>query len=248
MLENRAEVWFSRPEEINDKSLLEKYKSFLSPEELEKYKRFRFDKDRHTYLIAHALLRVMLSKYINCTPCKISFMENEYGKPEILHENSGGFGSIAGSPIKFNLSHTSNLVACVVTSAQSCGIDVEAIKNMGNTLELAENFFSSKEIMDLELIKDAKNADEYFFKLWTLKESYIKAKGIGLSLPLDLFAFRVGNGGNISIEFSDSLDDFASLWQFDLKHLGENHYIAVSIEKGKFNEYEIEYNQVIPLE
>ncbi|MCK5664900.1 MAG: hypothetical protein KAI17_15520, partial [Thiotrichaceae bacterium] len=98
-LENELHVWFCCPDKITDKSVLDEYRSILSIEEIAKYKRFHFEKDRHSYLISHALVRKVLSSYCDVKPDEWGFTNNQHGKPDISPE-------IKCPALKFNLSHT----------------------------------------------------------------------------------------------------------------------------------------------
>ena len=117
-LKNAVHVWYCFPDEISDSARLDSYRAILSAAEHDKYQRFHYEKDRHSYLVSHALVRKALSKYAEVLPEQWSFIVNQHGRPAIDPE-------IVCPPLKFNLSHTDGLSACVITLDAECGVDVE---------------------------------------------------------------------------------------------------------------------------
>ncbi|HYP40294.1 MAG TPA: 4'-phosphopantetheinyl transferase superfamily protein [Chloroflexia bacterium] len=154
---------------------LESLQHYLSNDELEKAGRFYFEKDRARYIVAHGLLRLILSRYAHAEPGELRFCLTPYGKP-----------TLAGEAIRFNLSHSHGLALIAVTMHQEIGVDLEWVRDDLEVEQIACRFFSPREVATLrELPAPVRN--EAFFRCWTLKEAYIKALGKGLSLPLDRF-------------------------------------------------------------
>jgi 4'-phosphopantetheinyl transferase len=196
---NEAHIWWATTDSIKYTALL----GLLSTTEQKKTKTFHFTKDRCIYALAHALLRQILSEYLDKSPHYWNFTYNQYGRPEIAY---------GGENIRFNISHTQGLVACIITNNHDCGVDVEALKRVEEPLKLAQRFFSQIESEALAL--GSKNTlQQRFIRYWTLKEAYIKAKGMGLSLSLQQFSF-IFQGKNISINFTAELKDNPLHWQF----------------------------------
>lgn len=148
----------------------------LSPDELSRANRFKFPEHRTRYIIAHAALREILARYANELPEKLVFAEHEYGKPYLVHHPE----------IQFNLSHAENMAVCAVTLKQPIGVDVEYIKKEIDVLPLAKRFFLPEEYAYLAQFSGAK-LQAAFFKLWTRKEAWIKARGLGLHEELIKF-------------------------------------------------------------
>ena len=141
-LKQEVHVWMTRPEDVTDPDQLQEYQSLLSSDEKERYRRFHFDRDRHHYLVAHVLLRKALSAYVDVDPSAWQFSQNQHGRPEIS-------GPDIMPLLRFNLTHTNGLVACVVTLELDCGIDVEQSSARGNLLGIADKMFAVSEQQDL---------------------------------------------------------------------------------------------------
>lgn len=153
----------------------------LSPGERERAARFRFERDRTSYIVAHVALRRVLARRIGCAPAEVAFRESEFGKPSLAVAGLDGL-------LDFNLSHSGDRVAIAVTDGLPVGIDVEAAKEMADPLELAERFFSAPEAI---YVKDGARPGgmlERFLRVWTAKEAFIKQRGMGLSMRLDSFS------------------------------------------------------------
>ncbi|KAI5560839.1 hypothetical protein BDE02_16G074000 [Populus trichocarpa] len=145
------------------------------------------------------------------------------------------------SPLHFNISHTSSLIACGVTVNSPIGIDVEEkqrkIKN--NILAFARRYFSLYEVEHLSAISDSEVQRQEFVKLWILKEAYVKALGRGFSAaPFKTFTIREKDATNsgaseVVVESSDHPVSLTNNWQFGLFELASSHYAAVCMEKDK---------------
>jgi uncharacterized protein len=145
----------------------------LSAEEKEQVQRYYFHKDRIRYAYTHTALRAILGSIIRVHPAEIVYQHNEYGKPS-LHGHAG---------LHFNLSHTDEAGLIAVTQAGEVGVDMERINSETATLDIARRFFSDREYQQLFSCPPA-DQSRAFFRCWTRKEAYIKARGRGLSLPL----------------------------------------------------------------
>lgn len=110
-------LWYVCPNEIVDKKVLWEYEQLLNTVEKNQWQRFHFAKDRHTYLVTRALLRSVLSYYVNLNPKDWRFTFNAYGKPEIAED-------LINMPLRFNLSHTDGIVICAIVLNHDIGVDV----------------------------------------------------------------------------------------------------------------------------
>jgi len=225
-LEDECHVWFCRPDEITEKFVLDEYHLMLSVEESAKYKRFHFEKDRHSYLISHALVRKVLSSYCNVKPDEWAFTNNQHGKPDISPE-------IKCPALKFNLSHTDGMSVCVVSLESDCGIDVENIQRKSRTFAVADRMFSPAEVATMRSGNDSE-VQRKFFEFWTLREAYVKAIGTGLGGSSKEFYFSVAEQDDSRreayIHFSPSNKDKSSAWQFLLLKLSDQHVAAISVK------------------
>lgn len=160
-------------------SRIERFVAVLSPDERERAERFRFDRDRARFIVARGVLRSVLGRYLSREPHTLRFAYNRYGKPELVQET--------GTPeLHFNLAHSHTMALCAVALDYSVGIDVEHIRADFAGEDIAERFFSPREVQMLRAVPDAMRT-RAFFLCWTRKEAYIKARGMGLSLALDCF-------------------------------------------------------------
>jgi len=223
--ENEYHLWYAKPHECLEEHLLAHYKQLLTDKELKKQQRYIFEKDRHDALVTRAFIRDLLSHYMFRSAESWRFSEGEKGKPEIIEPCI---------PLRFNISHTKKLIICAVTLNHDIGCDVEQTERKSDVLAIADRFFSKKEVKELFSLHVDKQRDR-FFDYWTLKESYIKAIGQGLAIPLSEFSYHIGNNesalqnNNIHLSFLPCREDNPQLWQSWLFYPGDEHRIAVSI-------------------
>ncbi len=223
-------LWLSFPDEIREPELLDRYRMLMDPSETRKHDRYRFEKDRHTCLITRALARTVLSRYTGRPAESLGFTRNSYGRPELVQDDFG-YGAGEASGLRFNLSHTHGLVACAVARGADVGVDVERIDRKTLNLDIADRFFSGKEAAELRS-RPLETRARRFMEYWTLKESYIKARGMGLSIPLDSFSFNLMEKGRVSVSFEDAGLDSPEHWKFFLLDPGKGFRVAVSV-RGK---------------
>lgn len=237
-LDSQAHVWLARPEVAHCPKRRQHYEDVLSASERERYSLFHFEHNRLEYLVAHALVRITLSRYAPIEPRDWSFKYNHYGRPEI----AGGDGTLG---LRFNLSHTKGLVACIVTNALDCGIDVEYERPLDDLTELASTVFSTNEQASLNLLPIELQLGR-FYTLWTLKEAYIKARGLGLSLPLQEFSFELEEAASPSLEIADSLEDDPDMWQILTCQATQMHKLAVALRRGRTSNLRVVCRFVVP--
>ncbi|HLG55480.1 MAG TPA: 4'-phosphopantetheinyl transferase superfamily protein [Vicinamibacterales bacterium] len=163
------------------------YRVTLSHDELARCDRFHFPRDRYDFANAHDLLRRTLSRYHITPPHAWRFEVGPYGKPFL---SPTLLGEDSDAPLMFNLSHTLGLAACVVTRGAMVGVDLERGEHLWDALALASRFFSPLEVAGLHACGEDDRTHR-FLQLWTLKESFIKAIGTGLSQPLESFSFEL---------------------------------------------------------
>lgn len=232
-----ARVWLASPDEITSPDLLARYERLLDADERERYLRFKFERDRKEYLVAHALLRHSLSRCAPVAPEDWRFRRNAYGRPEISPE--------IGAQLRFNLSHTRGLSACAVTPDFEIGVDVEWMNRRLNPEELVDVVFSREEARVLRALP-LEDQSQRFFVLWTLKEAYIKARGMGLALPLDQFTFSVRGETEVQVGFEPSLADDPSVWQFRLHAPTADHRLALAVRCGVIADFRVHIERIVP--
>jgi 4'-phosphopantetheinyl transferase len=150
----------------------------LAPEELQRANRFHFEKDRRHYVAGRGILRALLGRYLRREPAGLTFAYNPQGKPSLAGD--------AARTLSFNVSHSHGLALIAVTRGREVGVDLERIRPEFAGERVAERFFSPSEVAALRALAAAERL-EAFFACWTRKEAYLKATGMGLSLPLDCF-------------------------------------------------------------
>jgi len=169
------------------------------------------------------MARSILSRYASVHPSKWRFASNPFGRPEITEPAHAAH-------LRFNLSHADGLVALVVSAHYEVGVDVERIGRQP-AMEVAESRFAPSEVAALRALPDAEQARR-FLEYWTLKEAYLKARGSGLSVPLDQFSFDLSRPGRPRIRFQPGFDDDHRAWQFDRLFVGAEHLVAVATRHG----------------
>lgn len=217
---DEVHLWYASPDELDERALASSY-DLLSADERARHGRYRFEEDRHEFLVAHALVRTVLSRYAEPEPRAWVFETGPHGRPELV-------GPSGAPPLRFNLSHTRGLVACVVALDQDVGVDVEDTRRPGETVEIAHRFFAEEEVARLRALPP-EGQRARFFDYWTLKEAYIKARGLGLAIPLDRFAFLLEPDQAVRIAFDPRLDDDPASWHFTRLRPTERHVAAIAV-------------------
>ncbi|HJU40154.1 MAG TPA: 4'-phosphopantetheinyl transferase superfamily protein [Tahibacter sp.] len=198
-------LWLADVDDVRDEALVARYHALMNDAERERQRRFVFERDRHRYLVTRALVRSVLARCVDRAPADLAFVVNDYGKPALAGASRGD--------LAFNVSHAGSLVALAVSRGGALGVDVEHAAQPLSYDELADHHFAREEADALRALP-AERRRQRFFEHWTLKESYIKARGMGLSLPLDRFGFRLDESGNIALWTQPDVDDAPQRWRF----------------------------------
>lgn len=199
--------------------LIKEAKLFLSKKESSRYKKFVSRDDADLFIIGRYLIKKFLSIKKNISPQQILIEEDAYGRPFIVKPRL--------EKIDFNLSHSGNFIILGVSS-KAIGVDIEK-KNSSDIERLSETCFTKKEIKYIFCENNNPNRVNRFYKLWTLKEAYLKAIGVGLSYPLKNFYFTI-NRSNILLKSKiDNL--FNKKWHFYSFGVGKKYIISVCLEK-----------------
>jgi 4'-phosphopantetheinyl transferase len=236
---NEIHLWQVNPDNITQPELLNKYKSLLSDDETIKQQRYKFSHDRHDALITRAFVRDLLSYYADIAPNDWRFDKGEKDKPEIVNPPL---------PLRFNISHTKGLIICAVTLEDDIGCDVEDTTRSNDVLAIANRYFSAIETKELFSLPKEQQRHR-FFDYWTLKESYIKAWGLGLAIPLKNFSFNISDAiveknalftikNVIGLSFAQHRVDNADRWRNWLLYpnTSEQHRIAIAIRANENNQ------------
>jgi 4'-phosphopantetheinyl transferase len=163
--------------DINDE-MFDGFLNIVSPEKRQRIQRFKRKEDIVRALIGDILARYTISNATGFSLEELIFTKNAYGKPLLKYPTED---------IHFNISHSGKWVVCAIDE-RPLGIDIEKIKTV--EFDIAKRFFSEQEYQDL-MKKEVVEQLDYFYDLWTLKESYIKYVGKGLSMPLNSFTINM---------------------------------------------------------
>lgn len=194
----------------------------LSPEEKRRLARFEFENDRCLFLEAHALLRRTLSSLCPIDAREWRFQATSQGRPELASHHA--------EDLRFSLTHTRGLVACVVCRKQDVGIDAEEIR--GDLLSQRDwgRILSAREHEALAACEPAVRTRR-LFESWTLKEAFFKGLGHGLTEPPDSIAVRFHPGKDPDVSLV-AADRDLSAWRFALVPVHEDYVLAVAIRFG----------------
>ncbi|MET0333530.1 MAG: 4'-phosphopantetheinyl transferase superfamily protein [Rhizobacter sp.] len=241
LLDNsQVHLWLAFCADAEDTQLHDRYRALMTAEELARGDRFYFERDRSRYRVTRALVRSVLSRYApSIAPNDWRFEATSYGQPVITNPEP------EAQRLSFNLTHTHDLVVLAVTEGRAVGVDTENITR-GALLDVADRFFAPSECKHLRALPpDAK--PKRFFELWTLKESYIKARGMGLSIPLHKFAFDLRDPQAVSLSTVEDLQDPAERWA--LRHLWAtpDHPVALCVERLDQPLFDIVAKRIVPL-
>lgn len=215
--------FYTRIGQSRDTAQIRSLENLLKEKEKQKIDRCVFEKDRHARRAARVFLKQILARCIGRDPAAIHFTENRYGKPALAC-------GITDLPICFNLSHSGHVVVCALTLTHDIGVDIEDMQRSID-LSIADRFFSNQEAQAIaQAHPSLKQA--LFFKIWTLKEAYVKATGRGLGTGLDQFSL-VLDRPEIQIRFHGSGpgQGHSGGWQFFQFSPVPGYMAAVAVNK-----------------
>jgi len=181
---------------------LNRYIALLSPDECFRMQRFRFEKDRARYGVSHAILRILLGRYLGVQPSSVSFDQNEFGKPSLAQ-------ALVASELTFNLSYTDRVGLLAIAAGLAIGVDIEEVRRV--ECGAVERFFSTREQSSLATLTGA-DWLEGFYNCWTRKEAILKAEGLGLYGRLDAFDVSLGPNVKPAVVGVRSNAGFTSNW------------------------------------
>jgi 4'-phosphopantetheinyl transferase len=200
---------------------LDRLAAWLSPEETDRSRRFRFSRDRHGFVAAHGFLRLAVSRYLGVDPCDLEFDAGASGKPRLADAGS--------EDLRFNLAHTDGMALIAVTRGREVGVDIERIKPGFDWAELAPRYFSAPERAGLDALP-APQRSRAGYEIWTRKEAWVKAVGTGLTT--DLLDFGAGplEGEPVWLGASSRPAAAAGPWTLCTVEAGGEYSAAVAVE------------------
>lgn len=222
---DEVHLWLAWHQTSPHDALLAQYGTVLNAAERQQEGRFHFERDRIRYRVTRAMARQVLSGYLGLEPAACTFEANEFGRPSLTNTEA------IRAQLRFNISHAQDVIVLAVTQCREIGVDVERVSDRAASADLAQRYFSGPESRHVLSVPEDQ-LDDLFFQYWTLKESYIKARGMGLAIPLDKFGFTLGPAG-VSLWTDPELDDPASRWSFTQLRPTTAHHAAVCVETSQ---------------
>lgn len=201
---------------------LSRYTTLLSQDELERAKRFHFERDHNHFIVGRALLRTFIGSYLDMEPSQIEFVYGQYGKPAlktVLHKKH----------LEFNLSHSKDFAVYAFGLDRKIGIDLEHIRPMPDMDDFVRQFFSLRENVLVNSLS-GKQKEETFFKIWTCKEAFLKANGSGLTVPINQVEISVEHDGSITLLSIGGGREQADAWRLELFSPSPDHQAALVVE------------------
>jgi 4'-phosphopantetheinyl transferase len=197
-------------------------REILSEDEAQRADRFAFERDRKRFTVARGLLRLVLSRYLNIDARQLRFYYSAYGKPAlILPDNTDS--------LFFNVSHAHGLALYALARGSELGVDIEYVRPIQEVERIAQQFFSAQEQSALRALPEDQRL-RAFFECWTRKEAYIKARGEGLSLPLDQFDVSLAPGAPAKLLAVASDEREHTRWMLQSLDPGPGYVAALAIE------------------
>jgi 4'-phosphopantetheinyl transferase len=223
-LDGEVHVWTALVPERTEPAWADRLLGCLSEDEKARHRRYLRAEDASLFLTARVLLRHALSRYASVEPHAWRFEAGPFGRPEL---------SEAHRPLSlsFNVSHTGGLAACAVTRMAQVGLDVESVHRSVDPLRIARHAFAPREREELEALPE-RERKERFIELWTLKEAYAKARGLGLRLPLRSIEFDL-SGPVPHARLLPTPDDDPTAWHFHLWRPEEGFRGALAVRAGE---------------
>lgn len=218
---DEVHVWHADVDEIaKDAESITRYEHALSLGERERLRRYRLDRDRFMFLGGRIMARALVGSALGRNGGGWQWRDGERGRPEIAEPETS---------LRFNLAHSAGLVVCALANARAVGVDVEDRARAAIDRGVVRRYCSPEEADDIE----AQGAEwrDRFLIYWTLKEAYLKARGLGIAVPLAEIAFTLEP--DIRIGFRGSLAGTDADWSFHLSYPTERHIVAVATPGSK---------------
>lgn len=235
----QVDVWVAFVDEAPEAGLAAQLDHVLSEEERQRHARFHFARDQRRYVVTRSLVRYVLSRYVpQLPPAAWRFVATPFGRPLLADAPPAAQG------LGFNLSHSGRVVLLGVVRDAEIGIDVEDLDRAA-PLDVARSFFSLGEVLQLQALPPAEQPRR-FMDFWTLKESYIKARGKGLSMPLDQFGFEMGAGRALRVHIDPELDDAPQRWAFRQWCPSPDSVAALCVQARPGVEVRLRARRVVP--
>lgn len=207
---------------VQSSAITDRLFATLAPDEQQRADRFFTEQHRQRWIVGRGALRAMLSAYIGMAPERVGLTYGPQGKPALD-------GVLRQPPLRFNLAHSHDMALVAVAHDREIGVDLEFVQPRARLLKIAERFFSARERAVLQSLPPQQQLAA-FFRCWTRKEAYIKARGGGLSIPLRQFdvSFEAGTPAALLADRADQ--DEARRWTLSALSLPHGYAGALAVE------------------
>ena len=232
---NSIDFWMTRISEHTDAQALEKYRTFITDAEQIEINKLRFENNKKSALITRGFIRTVLSHYAVVAPQDWRFNKTEHGKPGIFQPPI---------QLKFNLSHSGDLIVAGITSTNEIGVDVQFINQHIETDLIAEQYFSKQEFSAMQHLQDGARQLR-FFELWVLKEALIKTSGIGLSKQLNTFSFDFDHKNPLHIQLENTGQQCAATQSW-LYKIDDDYRSAITVNNASAGEFTLRFFEIVP--
>jgi 4'-phosphopantetheinyl transferase len=226
---SEAEVHVWRTELDPPAEDVERHEQTLTPDELARADRFYFPRDRRQFIVARGVLRALLGAYLGIPPDQVRFRYAPQGKPALDTD-----AMEMGGRLQFNLSHSGTLALFAFVRRRQIGVDLESVHREVSVDQISNRFFTPREITALRSLPED-DRREAFFRAWTRKEAYIKARGEGLSLGLDQIDVSPALGEPTEFVRLPDLSGGAEGWSLHDLQPGPGYIGALAVEGRRLN-------------
>lgn len=190
----------------------------LTAQDRGRFERFRHETDRLMFLLGRAMAKSMVGRSLGVAASAWEWHEGPHGRPEVRDP---------GCPVRFSVAHSAGLVVCAVARDREVGADVEDLQRRPPAPLVVTRYCSPGEAADIHAASQ-ESWPSRFLSYWTLKEAYLKARGLGISVTLSEIEFAL-NGAEPRIAFHGSLAGTDDRWRFHLERLGDRYLMALAV-------------------
>ena len=206
-------IWHARTDDVfRSDAVRERARMWLTPAEQERYGRYRQQRDRDMFLLGRAMARTLVGEALGVGPCEWIWREGPRGRPEV------------DADVSFNIAHTAGLVMCALSPIGHVGVDVEHRRRAPVDPRMIRRYCAPDEADDIER-QPADDRQDHFLKYWTLKEAYLKARGLGITVHLADLSFTLDEP--IRLERLNGFEDELE-WAFVLHAPDDAHVVAAA--------------------
>ena len=209
-------AWHAHVDQVfADPAVVVQGRSTLNDADRERFDRYHAERDRRMFLLGRLMSRRLVGEALGVPPEQWEWRTGTHGRPEIASPST---------PIRFNLAHSAGLVVCALANAREVGVDVEDLRRPPIDERMIRRYLSPLEADDVEA--QGEHWRHRFLHYWTLKEAYLKALGLGISVPLREISFALEP--EVRITFHGSLADTSTSWVFQLLQPTDQHLVAIA--------------------